>query len=180
MAVLAFVKGLSWGGKALGLIAPVAVIGGLWLAHAGAVNAGYERGAMSRDDEVDKLKSSITALEGNLSQCGADKSKLEADVIKAGTEVKSLNSKLVAQGDEHAKALKAQAAIFASANKATQDAMRAMAQSQKGRDEYYAGLNKQLQNGVSYEADKNGGGCVIIGGGRVLRGAAKGHPGPGQ
>ena len=158
------------------ILGPIAVVIGLLLYHNHAVNGAYDDGVDSRNEEVATLTSErdtalidIDTLKGDLGRCRDAKTQAEADVT-------SLNSKLAAQTDEHKTALKLQAENFASAQRATSNAMETLARNAKAADIGFAGILEQLK-GVNYDYDKNTGRCVITGGGRVLRNAAKGKIG---
>jgi len=140
------------------------------------IDAAEERGAKSRDAEVNTLTgerdtalTNVETLTGDLGRCRNTKSQLEADRS-------SLNSKLLAAADENAEALRLQAEQFASTQSVTGKAMETLARNTKASDIDFAAILEQLKE-VRYDVDEDTGRCVIRGGGRILSNAAKGKVG---
>ena len=155
---------------------PIVLIGALVWGYNNRIGAAYDRGVDSRDTEVSTLAgerdvalADVTTLEGDLLLCRGSNTQLTAD--KA-----TLNSNLVAKGEENAKALRLQAQQFASTQAVTGKAMETLARNTKAADIDFAGILEQLK-GVSYDVDENTGRCIIRGGGRSLSNAAKGKVG---
>ena len=158
------------------VLGPIALLGVLWWGYNNLIDAAEGRGAKSRDAEVNTLTAerdtaltNIETLIGDLGRCRDAKSQLEADKS-------SLNSRIIALGEENAEALSLQAKQFASTQAVTGKAMETLARNTKAADIDFAAILEQLK-GVSYDVDEDTGRCVIRGGGRILSNAAKGKVG---
>ena len=167
---------IKLGMLALKILGPIAlVIGVIWY-HNNAVSNAEQRGFDSRNEEVrvltderDTALVDITTLKGDLKRCQDNRLLVETDLSNA-------KSKIVALGDENAKALRLQAETFAATQAATSNAMSELARNIKSSDIDFAGILEQLK-GVNYDYDENSGKCIIRGGGRVLSNAARGKTG---
>jgi len=160
-------------GGGLGFVVAAVVMGGLVFGHKRAVSKSYDKGADSRQEEVDTLTSerdtARAARDGfkiDLDTCRGNNTQLQADLSSA-------QSKLSAQADEARAKLKLQAETFEAAQRANRDAMDALARTaQQGKvdfKEIFDGLK-----GLSYAYDADTNRCVIVGGANQLRDAARG------
>jgi hypothetical protein len=174
---------MKLGMTAFKIIGPIALVGLLAWGHKRAVNGAYDDGKDSRDAEVQTLTNErdvalldVETLEGNVLVLEGDLLKARNAKAQVEAEVGSLKSKILAQADENAKALRLQAQGFASTQSVTLKAMDTLARNTKASDIDFAAILEQLK-GVEYGYDQTSGKCIIRGGGRVLRNAAKGKVG---
>lgn len=160
-------------GGGLGFVVTATVIGGLIFGHKRAIDKAFNRGAESRQEQVDTLTSARDTARGerdgfkaDLTTCRGNKAQLQADLSSA-------QSKLLAQADETKARLKLQAETFETAQRANRDAMDALARTaQQGTldfKEIFDGLK-----GLEYAYDESTNRCVIVGGANQLRDAARG------
>jgi len=158
--------GLSLIKKIGASLAPILIILAGWFVVNRWVDGIYDDGVNSRNEEVATLKRDFKGTKDKLEVA-------EAKIIKINAKLSSCNSKVEGMVAEHIDQLKAQAKTFNSTQKASSDALKALAKNETGRQNFYAGLTAQL-NGLKYEPDTKNGGCVVVGGGRILLNAAKG------
>lgn len=158
------------------VLGPVVLIGIGIFVYNNNIDSAIKKGYDSRDIEV-------STLEKKLSDTESEKIKINNNLITAKqnntiyvNEINNLNSKLSSQADEAKLELKAQAKAFASAQKSTNDAMKSLAENVKSNDTNFLDILEQLK-GVTYEYDDKNNKCIVVGGGRVLRNAAKGKTG---
>ena len=129
----------------------------------------YNKGSKSRDAEIATLDDKLLSSETDNQTLRGNNAKLQADV-------NSLNSRLQAEADQHASALIKQSEQFAETQKVTSQAIAQAAKNNSNIEFDFADIFEQLE-GVEYEYDQDTDSCVIRGGGRVLRNAAKGRIG---
>lgn len=166
---------IGWG-TALKFCGPPLLLIALYFGHRAAVSNAFDEGAESRQVEVDTLTTErdvalkdVETLQEDLGACRTTKLQAEADVD-------SLNSKLLAQAEENALVMRRQAEQFASTQSATNNAMQTLANNTRATDIDFAAILEQLKD-VTYEYDADNDRCVIRGGGRLLRDAARGKIG---
>ena len=132
----------------------------------------HKAGVKSRDGEVMALKDKVTKLDDKVLKLEQNYVNLKAEADLDKLKVIDLSGKLVAKGEEHAAALKLQAASARAAQNATDSALKLVAAQSNAREGFFAALSDKTK-GLGYDIDEDGR-CIVRGAGGLLRGAAKG------
>lgn len=140
------------------------------------IDSAIQKGYNSRNTEVSTLENKLSDIESEKIEISNNLITAKQNNVIYINEITNLNNKLSAQADEAKLELKAQAKAFASAQKSTNDAMKSLAENVKSNDTNFLDILEQLK-GVTYEYDDKNNKCIVVGGGRVLRNAAKGKTG---
>jgi len=173
LAVLGKATGKQIAGGGLGVVLTGVVAGGLVFGHKRAVSKSFDKGADSRQVEVDTLTRERNTARGERDGFETDLGTCRSNGVQIQADLSSARSKLAAQADEAQAKLKLQAETFEAAQRANRDAMDALARTaQQGKvdfKEIFDGLK-----GLSYAYDVDTNRCVIVGGANQLRDAARG------
>lgn len=159
-------KGLSLIGKIIGVAAPIILLIIVYVSVGNFISGKVQQGYDSRNVEVAELNSKIKILE-------TEKANLNTNLINCNARKNSLISEVGALKDDKTNALKAQAELHNAAQKVTNDALKAIANSKRAPSIDLAALMKELKD-VSYKCDDSGNG-IVIGGADVLRNKAAGN-----
>ena len=160
-------------GGGAGLFISVAIIGGLFTGHKVAVSKSYNKGADSRQAEVDSLTSSLDKVKGELKTEKTDLATCRLNFRTVNADLSSSKSKLAAQADENKQKLKLQAETFEATQKANRDAMNALAKANEINKVDFSEIFEGMK-GLSYVYDPNTETCRVSGGADQLRNAARG------
>ena len=159
MSILGAIKGASAVAK-LGVAAfPFVMLAGGHYLTKWSMNAEHKTEITALNEKIENLETKFDNSQKLLDDCKTDK-------INLGAEITALEKQRLA-------AAQAQLDLVRENQKVTADAIRAATAASSRNDDFFADLARQLGD-VEYETNCEADDVRIIGGGRVLRNAAKG------